>query len=170
MASHTEGLRIRLRDEEPIDVCELVHRLESEDKKPLRSVLRGAELVFARREEPKPNGSLEKRRAFLRRRAEEREYDKLVASVRPKTVKPEDRVAASLQMTFTVSANMVVAPVGAFFVAFLASRTLVEKQSSRIAIGLGGAIAILFIEMILYIARAYTLETLKPKKIRAKRR
>ena len=81
----------------------------------------------------------------------------MVESVAPRPVRPEERVATSLKHSFTVSANMVMTPVGVGAVGYrLAKHKVPEKH--RIVVALVCGIGMLFIEMILFLARTYSLE------------
>ena len=64
---------------------------------------------------------------------------------------------------------MIVAPIAIFFVAYILSKSVVEKQSTRVTVGLLSGVAMLFIEMILHISRSYLVEknTERKKKRRA---
>lgn len=179
----TKGLQIRLREDEPIEVCELVHRLETNShSKSVRAMLSGAELVFPR-DKSEPSRALLMRRAYLARRAEEREYDKMVASVQKKSIPPDQRVGNSIRFQATVSLNMIVAPVASFFVTYLASRSISKDMSTvrfeslklfctllcvvqRIVFGLFGAIGMLLVEMVLFITRSFALESTSRKSAR----
>ena len=158
----------------PVRVHELTHELAKKSAKgapkSLRESLRGAKFVFpspARDAAPTP--SMVRRRAMLERRAADREYAALVSSVYKPPVRPEERVGASLRHQFTIGANMIVAPIAIFFVAYILSKSVVEKQSTRVTVGLLSGVAMLFIEMILHISRSYLVEknTERKKKRRA---
>lgn len=126
----TKGLQIRLREDEPIEVCELVHRLEVNlHSKSVRAILSGSELVFPR-DKSEPSSALLMRRAYLARRAEEREYDKMVASIQKKPIPPDQSLGTSLRFQATVSLNMIVAPVASFFVTYLAARSISKDVST----------------------------------------
>ena len=168
-----DGLELRLSGAAgAVRVDELTPELEKEssDGKSLRAKLRGATLVFAAPAKAPRDPAAEKRRQLLASRAEHKAYASLVSSVYKPPVRPEDRIGASLRHNLSVSANMIVAPVAFFFICYLLSRTLVDKHSERVVVGLMGGIAMLFIEMVLYIARTYLTEVNSEKKKRQEQR
>ena len=144
---------------------ELVHEYERTGSGRLRDTLRGSKLVFAP-PPPKPTSeAVARRRNILQARAERRAYDKMVESVAPRPVRPEERVATSLKHSFTVSANMVMTPVGVGAVGYrLAKHKVPEKH--RIVVALVCGIGMLFIEMILFLARTYAVEAHAAKRER----
>lgn len=160
------GLQLKVADgAEPIEVCEYVYN-EEKSKERLRS--KNLQLVFAK-DEREPSRELVRRRAFLKRRNDERSYWRMVANVHPKAKPPEERVAASFKFQAIVGANMIVAPTASFFICYTLARSIVKKHTSRMAIGLGGGVIMLVIEMILFIVRSYTIEqTSKKEKKKAK--
>ena len=54
-------------------------------------------------------------------------------------------------------------PTASFFICYTLARSLVKKHTSRMAIGLGGGVIMLVIEMILFIIRSYTIEQTSKK-------
>lgn len=150
----TKGLRVKVAGADPIQVCEYVYSAEN-SKERLRS--KNLELVFAK-DERQPSRELLRRRAFLKRRNDERSYWRMVENVHPRAKPPEERVAASFKFQAIVGANMIVAPTASFFICYILARSIVKKHTSRMALGLGGAIIMLVIEMILFIVRSYTIE------------
>jgi len=173
MAAAPAGLEIRLADgTSSTRVDELGARWEAEARAgggvALRPRLRGAALVFAGLPAaPAPDPAVARRRAELANRAEHRAYAKLVKTVYRPPVRPEDRVAASLRHQFTVSANMVVAPVGAAGICYAISRAVgFDRPQHRVAFALLGGVAMLFIEMILFIARTYSVEAAGARRAR----
>ena len=80
-------------------------------------------------------------------------------------VRPEARVATSLKHSFTVSANMVMTPVGVGAVGYrLAKHKVPEKH--RIVVALVCGVGMLFVEMILFLARTYSVEAHTAKRER----
>ena len=89
----------------------------------------------------------------------------MVESVAPRPVRPEERVATSLKHSFTVSANMVMTPVGVGAVGYrLAKHKVPEKH--RIVVALVCGVGMLFVEMILFLARTYSVEAHTAKRER----
>ena len=165
MAAPVEGLKLQTKtDLRRVD--ELVHKYETTTGTGrLRETLRGAKLVFAQAPKKQTSEAVARRRNILQARAERRAYDKMVESVAPRPVRPEERVATSLKHSFTVSANMVMTPVGVGAVGYrLAKHKVPEKH--RIVVALVCGIGMLFIEMILFLARTYSVEAHAAKRER----
>lgn len=129
--------------------------------------VRGAELVFPEPAKAQPSQALLRRRAYLSRRAEEREYERLTSSFREK---PRENVVSSMQYQITIAANMIVAPVATFFIFYIFARAVTVHQHWRIAAGLFGLILMLVIEMILFITRSYAIETMINNDTRKKKK
>ena len=164
-APPVEGLKLQTKtDLRRVD--ELVHECETTGSSGrLRDTLRGAKLVFAPPPQKKTSEAVARRRNILQARAERRAYDKMVESVAPRPVRPEERVATSLKHSFTVSANMVMTPVGVGAVGYrLAKHKVPEKH--RIVVALVCGIGMLFVEMILFLARTYSVEAHTAKRER----
>ena len=164
-APPVEGLKLQTKtDLKRVD--ELVYEYETTGEKGrLRDTLRGSKLVFAPKEQKTTSEAVARRRNILQARAERRAYDKMVESVAPRPVRPEERVATSLKHSFTVSANMVMTPVGVGAVGYrLAKHKVPEKH--RIVVALVCGIGMLFIEMILFLARTYSVEAHTAKRER----
>ena len=165
MAAPVEGLKLQTKtDLKRVD--ELVHEYETTTGSGrLRDTLRGSTLVFAPPPQKTTSEAVKQRRNILQARAERRAYDKMVESVAPRPVRPEERVATSLKHSFTVSANMVMTPVGVGAVGYrLAKHKVPEKH--RIVVALVCGIGMLFIEMILFLARTYSVEAHTAKRER----
>ena len=164
-APPVEGLKLQTKtDLKRVD--ELVHEYEmTTGTGRLRETLRGAKLVFAQAPKKQTSEAVARRRNILQARAERRAYDKMVESVAPRPVRPEERVATSLKHSFTVSANMIMTPVGVGAVGYrLAKHKVPEKH--RIVVALVCGIGMLFIEMILFLARTYSVEAHAAKRER----
>ena len=164
-APPVEGLKLQTKtDLKRVD--ELVHEYETTGSGGrLRDTLRGAKLVFAHAPPKQTSEAVARRRNILQARAERRAYDKMVESVAPRPIRPEERVATSLKHSFTVSANMVMTPVGVGAVGYrLAKHRVPEKH--RIVVALVCGIGMLFIEMILFLARTYSVEAHAAKRER----
>ena len=164
MAAPVEGLKLQTKtDLKRVD--ELVHEYETTGSGRLRDTLRGSTLVFAPPPQKTTSAAVARRRNILQARAERRAYDKMVESVAPRPVRPEERVATSLKHSFTVSANMIMTPVGVGAVGYrLAKHKVPEKH--RIVVALVCGIGMLFIEMILFLARTYSVEAHTAKRER----
>ena len=110
-----------------------------------------------------PSAELLKRREYLKLKAEAREYNRMIYG------KEEDpRVAeileagnhfSSAKNQLAISANMVVSVVASFAIAYYAGKSFKASATTCLVCGLLGAIAILFIEMSLFIVRAMRYET-----------
>ncbi len=163
-APPVEGLKLQTKtDLKRVD--ELVYEYETTGSGRLRDALRGAKLVFAPKEQKTTSEAVARRRNILQARAERRAYDKMVESVAPRPVRPEERVATSLKHSFTVSANMVMTPVGVGAVGYrLAKHKVPDKH--RIVVALVCGIGMLFVEMILFLARTYSVEAHTAKRER----
>ena len=164
-APPVEGLKLQTKtDLKRVD--ELVYEYETTGEKGrLRDTLRGSKLVFAPKEQKTTSEAVARRRNILQARAERRAYDKMVESVAPRPTRPEERVATSLKHSFTVSANMVMTPVGVGAVGYrLAKHKVPEKH--RIVVALVCGIGMLFVEMILFLARTYSVEAHTAKRER----
>ena len=165
MAAPVEGLKLQTKtDLRRVD--ELVHEYETTGSgRRLRDALRGAKLVFAPKEQKTTSAAVARRRNILQARAERRAYDKMVESVAPRPIRPEEHVATSLKHSFTVSANMVMTPVGVGAVGYrLAKHKVPEKH--RIVVALVCGVGMLFVEMILFLARTYSVEAHTAKRER----
>ena len=163
-APPVEGLKLQTKTTLK-RVDELVHEYETTGSGRLRDTLRGSKLVFAPPPPKQTSEAVARRRNILQARAERRAYDKMVESVAPRPVRPEERVATSLKHSFTVSANMVMTPVGVGAVGYrLAKHKVPEKH--RIVVALVCGIGMLFIEMILFLARTYSVEAHAAKRER----
>ena len=166
MAAPVEGLKLQTKTTLK-RVDELVHEYETTTGSGgrLRDTLRGSKLVFAPKEQKATSAAVARRRNILQARAERRAYDKMVESVAPRPVRPEERVATSLKHSFTVSANMVMTPVGVGAVGYrLAKHKVPEKH--RIVVALVCGVGMLFVEMILFLARTYSVEAHTAKRER----
>ena len=164
-APPVEGLKLQTKtDLKRVD--ELVYEYETTGEKGrLRDTLRGSKLVFAPKEQKTTSEAVARRRNILQARAERRAYDKMVESVAPRPTRPEERVATSLKHSFTVSANMIMTPVGVGAVGYrLAKHKVPEKH--RIVVALVCGIGMLFVEMILFLARTYSVEAHTAKRER----
>ena len=163
-APPVEGLKLQTKTTLK-RVDELVHEYETTGSGRLRDTLRGSTLVFAPPPQKTTSEAVARRRNILQARAERRAYDKMVESVAPRPIRPEERVATSLKHSFTVSANMVMTPVGVGAVGYrLAKHKVPEKH--RIVVALVCGIGMLFIEMILFLARTYSVEAHAAKRER----
>jgi hypothetical protein len=165
MAAPVEGLKLQTKTTLK-RVDELVHEYETTTGSGrLRDTLRGAKLVFKPPPQKTTSAAVARRRNILQARAERRAYDKMVESVAPRPIRPEERVATSLKHSFTVSANMVMTPVGVGAVGYrLAKHKVPEKH--RIVVALVCGIGMLFVEMILFLARTYSVEAHTAKRER----
>ena len=164
-APPVEGLKLQTKtDLKRVD--ELVHEYETTNGSGrLRDAIRGSKLVFAPPPQKKTSEAVARRRNILQARAERRAYDKMVESVAPRPIRPEERVATSLKHSFTVSANMVMTPVGVGAVGYrLAKHKVPEKH--RIVVALVCGVGMLFVEMILFLARTYSVEAHTAKRER----
>ena len=164
-APPVEGLKLQTKtDLKRVD--ELVHEYETTTGTGrLRETLRGAKLVFAPPQKKTTSEAVARRRNILQARAERRAYDKMVESVAPRPIRPEERVATSLKHSFTVSANMIMTPVGVGAVGYrLAKHKVPEKH--RIVVALVCGVGMLFVEMILFLARTYSVEAHTAKRER----
>ena len=165
MAAPVEGLKLQTKTDLK-RVNELVHEYETTGSgRRLRDTLRGSKLVFAPPPQKTASEAVARRRDILRARAERRAYDEVVESVAQRPIRPEERVATSLKHSFTVSANMIMTPVGVGAVGYrLAKHKVPEKH--RIVVALVCGVGMLFVEMILFLARTYSVEAHTAKRER----
>ena len=164
-APPVEGLKLQTKTTLK-RVDELVYEYETTTGSGrLRDTLRGSKLVFAPPPQKTTSEAVARRRNILQARAERRAYDKMVESVAPRPIRPEERVATSLKHSFTVSANMIMTPVGVGAVGYrLAKHKVPEKH--RIVVALVCGVGMLFVEMILFLARTYSVEAHTAKRER----
>ncbi|KAG6611830.1 ATPase, vacuolar ER assembly factor, Vma12 [Phytophthora cinnamomi] len=105
---------------------------------------------------------LARRREKLLRLDEEMRYGSMVRNVKTQTA---DRELASHQTSvrqhLSVGANMVMARVTAFIAVYFVARNLTQNETTRLVAGLGGAIVMMVIEMVLFIARAAKIESIE---------
>ena len=91
-APPVEGLKLQTKtDLKRVD--ELVHEYETTGSGRLRDTLRGSKLVFAQMPPKQTSEAVARRRNILQARAERRAYDKMVQSVAPRPIRPEERGA-----------------------------------------------------------------------------
>ncbi|KAE8899333.1 hypothetical protein PF005_g13976 [Phytophthora fragariae] len=105
---------------------------------------------------------LARRREKLLRLDEEMRYGSMVRNVKTQTA---DRELASHQTSvrqhLSIGANMVMARITAFIAVYFVARSITEHETTRLVAGLGGAIVMMVIEMVLFIARAAKIESIE---------
>ncbi|GLE03771.1 hypothetical protein PINS_up012673 [Pythium insidiosum] len=105
---------------------------------------------------------LAKRRQQLQRLDEEMRYGRLVRNVRKETASKElQRNLKSVRQHMSIGANMIVSRIVAFIVVYMVSRPLFDTETKRIIAGLGGAIGMMLLEMVLFITRAAKYEAIE---------
>ncbi|KAI9986881.1 hypothetical protein PInf_025850 [Phytophthora infestans] len=105
---------------------------------------------------------LAKRRQKLLRLDEEMRYGSMVRNVKTQTAAKElTHHNTSVRQHLSIGANMVIARVTAFIAVYFVARNLTDNETTRIVAGLGGAIVMMVIEMVLFIARAAKFESIE---------
>uniref|UniRef100_M4B3M7 Uncharacterized protein n=1 Tax=Hyaloperonospora arabidopsidis (strain Emoy2) TaxID=559515 RepID=M4B3M7_HYAAE len=105
-----------------------------------------------------------KRRKVLQRLDEDMRYDSLVRNVTPQSNRREwTQYEANVRQHLSVGANMVMARITAFGAVYFVARNVTDNETTRLVAGLGGAIVMMVIEMVLFIARAAKMEQLERK-------
>ncbi|KAG5185425.1 hypothetical protein JKP88DRAFT_254989 [Tribonema minus] len=124
-------------------------------------LLRGGGLIFpesvAAREATKHrDAQFAQRRQHLELAHEEREYERMTASIRgPRRDRhgPSD-IQVTLKFQAAVGANMVLAGLTMFGLCYWVSKYFVSRDAHRMAAGLVGAFAITVVEMLVFVIRA----------------
>ncbi|ETI34713.1 hypothetical protein F442_20957 [Phytophthora nicotianae P10297] len=105
---------------------------------------------------------LARRRQKLLRLDEEMRYDSMVRNVKTQSAAKElAHHQTSVRQHLSIGANMVMARVTAFIAVYFLARNLTENETTRLVAGLGGAIVMMVIEMVLFIARAAKFESIE---------
>ena len=120
-------------------------------------------LHFPKAPEPEPSEDLVKRREYLKLRAEAREYNRMIygrdEDPRLAEIMDAGNHMSSARNQLAISANMVISVLASFAIAYYAGKSMKASATTSLVCGLLGAIAILFIEMTLFIVRAMRAET-----------
>ncbi|KAF0688400.1 Aste57867_19977 [Aphanomyces stellatus] len=127
--------------------------------KSIRELLRGASIQPGVDSVPAADAKrakyLETRRLYLQRMQEEKMYNKMLGKIsKPAADSQMQREMKSVTQHMSIGLNMIAGMATAFFVAYYVTRTITDNETTRLLAGLGGAIAMMLIEMILYMARA----------------
>uniref|UniRef100_K3WIG7 Uncharacterized protein n=1 Tax=Globisporangium ultimum (strain ATCC 200006 / CBS 805.95 / DAOM BR144) TaxID=431595 RepID=K3WIG7_GLOUD len=110
---------------------------------------------------------LERRRKKLLRLDEEMRYGRLVHNVQKKSNQVEfAQHQKSVQQHLSIGANMIAARVTAFVAMYILARTLTDNETTRVILGLAGAIGMMFIEMVLFITRSAKYEVIEKEQAR----
>ncbi|ETV66848.1 hypothetical protein H257_16785 [Aphanomyces astaci] len=133
--------------------------------KSIRSLLQGSSVQVGANSEPEANTKrakyLETRRQYLQRIQEEKEYNKMLGKLsKPKRDSEMQKEMKSVTQHVSIGVNMIAAMATAFFVAYYISRSVTESETTRLLAGLAGAISMMMVEMVLYMARATKQEEL----------
>ncbi|KAG7396221.1 hypothetical protein PHYBOEH_002601 [Phytophthora boehmeriae] len=105
---------------------------------------------------------LAKRREKLQRLDQEMRYGNMVRNLKTQSVAAElTHHQTSVKQHLSIGANMVMARITAFVVVYFVARNLTENETTRMIAGLGGAIAMMVIEMVLFITRAAKMEAIE---------
>jgi hypothetical protein len=131
----------------------------------MKDIFDRSKLVFPSSEKASKqevNPKLLKRREYLKRRQETREYNQMIFGT---DYNPQDEAFtkcgnsfASMRNQLTISANMIVSIFVSFGLGYYLSKSVTKDESMRMTIGLVCAIIIMMIEMILFILRAIRME------------
>ncbi|CAI5737488.1 unnamed protein product [Hyaloperonospora brassicae] len=105
-----------------------------------------------------------KRRKALQRLDEDMRYDSMVSNVNPVSNRREwTKYETNVRQHLSIGANMVMARITAFGAVYFVARNVTDNETMRLVAGLGGAIVMMVIEMVLFIARAAKMEQLEKK-------
>ncbi|TDH68514.1 hypothetical protein CCR75_000476 [Bremia lactucae] len=105
---------------------------------------------------------LAERRRKLLRLDEEIRYSSMVRNVKPQSADKELAYhLISVRQHLSIGANMVMARITAFVAVYFVARNLTENETTRLMFGLGGAIVMMMIEMVLFITRAAKFESIE---------
>ncbi|KAL3674223.1 hypothetical protein V7S43_000181 [Phytophthora oleae] len=105
---------------------------------------------------------LAKRRLKLQRLDEEMRYGSMVRNVKSQSAATElSHHQTSVRQHLSIGANMVMARVTAFIAVYFVARNLTDNETTRMVAGLGGAIVMMVIEMVLFITRAAKFESIE---------
>ncbi|KAG1712041.1 hypothetical protein DVH05_009281 [Phytophthora capsici] len=105
---------------------------------------------------------LSKRRLKLQRLDEEMRYGSMVRNVKTQSAATElSHHQTSVRQHLSIGANMVMARVTAFIAVYFVARNLTDNETTRLVAGLGGAIVMMVIEMVLFITRAAKFENIE---------
>jgi len=119
----------------------------------------------ASREAEATSQRLAKRRAFLQRQHETREYNRMVHGSSRLMSDNEETISSAIQSVkyqAAISSNMLAAMAGVFAVCYYAAQKFMEWDKNQcLTAGLVGAICILLIEMALYIIRAHKMDRIQ---------
>ena len=143
----------------------------NKDEHLLHSLLRDSNIIFPSVATSSSSSSssssynLEERRAHLLRRQEEREYARLVGDsvdtdTNSNTVSVSKPIS-EIKGQISIIANMFVCAFAMFGVGYYVGAQYRYDLQTRTIFGLIGAVTILFVEMLLYIIRAYNIDYAK---------
>ncbi|KAF4322018.1 hypothetical protein BBO99_00004339 [Phytophthora kernoviae] len=112
---------------------------------------------------------LAKRREKLQRIDQEMRYGNMVRNIKTQSLTAEmTHHQASVKQHLSIGANMVMARITAFIAVYFVARNLTENETTRMIAGLGGAIVMMVIEMVLFITRAAKMEALEHDQMKHK--
>ncbi|OWZ23551.1 hypothetical protein PHMEG_0001577 [Phytophthora megakarya] len=107
---------------------------------------------------------LAKRRLKLQRLDEEMRYGSMVRNVKTQSAAAElAQHQTSVRQHLSIGANMVMARITAFIAVYFVARNLTQNETTvrRLVAGLGGAVVMMVIEMVLFITRAAKFESIE---------
>ncbi|KAJ1423532.1 endoplasmic reticulum-based factor for assembly of V-ATPase-domain-containing protein [Ochromonadaceae sp. CCMP2298] len=120
----------------------------------------GSRLVYPERiKATKIDPEVEKRRAFLRTKEEERSYNKMVFGLEQAPQESFAQQYSSFQNQASIAVNMIVAIFATFGMGYYISSTMGFNKTECMTIGLIAATAVMIIEMLVFIMRALQMET-----------
>jgi len=129
----------------------------------------GASLVFpnAPPKAAEPSEELVKRREYLKLKQEAREYNRMVygreEDPRVAEILDAGNHMSSAKNQLAISANMVISVLASFAIAYYAGKSFKASTTTCLVCGLLGAMAILLVEMTLFIVRAMRYENISSK-------
>ena len=156
-----ENTKLGLKDHPEggsVDEVWSAYRLSKADGQTASSflaALRGARLSFPDKHgPPKPiNVELERRRAYLRRREEDRAYGRLTEGVCSKQGKRSE--VGQLIPNLSIGANVLFAMATGFIVSYVAASSLFERVEHRMAAGCAGFTLMLLVEIALFVIKEH---------------
>jgi hypothetical protein len=123
----------------------------AEQQEGLLKSLKGSKLSFPQLvRDTAISEDLQRRREYLQRRAESRAYDGMIGDL---AKKENNESVGKLIPKLSIGLNMTVAMATGFIVAYVAASSVFSKVNERLVVGLFGLIAIMFIEMVLFVIR-----------------
>ncbi|CAK5223565.1 unnamed protein product [Aphanomyces euteiches] len=147
------------------DAVAYLKKAQASSGKSVRALLQGACIQAAPNSDSAINAKRAKylaaRRQYLQRIQDEKEYNQMLGSIsKPKRDHDMQKEMKSVTQHVSIGLNMIAAMATAFFVAYYVARTVTQDETTKLLAGVAGAIAMMMVEMVLYMARATKQEEL----------